>query len=497
MRARLLVAGAALIAFGASLGAGFHFDDYAIFADPVLKSPSGWLGVWSLARTRPLTYFTFWLNYWLGGQDPLGYHLFNLALHIGAAVVLYECLRRMIAERIALLAAILFAIHPVQAEAVNYVWARSIVLAALLCFASLHSWLNGRRWAALAWFAAGLLAKEECAALPLVLLLLSAQHRSLAVAAPGGGKIAFPLSRDRKGAVWVPLAAMCALSVASAARVVYATAVTPGAPAGLQAPISPAKYLLAQGPVILRYLRLLIVPYGFTVDPDIAVSPLSIGLAAWMALGALAWIAWRYLRPAGAWFIGGIILLLPSSSIFPAADLAADRRLYLPMFAFAAGAALLLARLKSNAALVAIGVALAAVSVHRTVIWMNDASLWREAVERAPRKVRPKIQLARALPAGQALELLNRARELAPADPTIPAEIGKTLLAEGQPEAALLEFGRALALAPRDALNLNNRGVALAAIGQTEAARADFERALQMDPALEEARENLRKLRTR
>ena len=99
--------------------------------------------------------------------------------------------------------------------------------------------------------------------------------------------------------------------------------------------------------------------------------------------------------------------------------------------------------------------------------------------------------------AGQALELLNRARELAPADPTIPAEIGKTLLAEGQPEAALLEFGRALALAPRDALNLNNRGVALAAIGQTEAARADFERALQMDPALEEARENLRKLRTR
>src|SRR5439155_22103201 len=118
--------------------------------------------------------------------------------------------------------------------------------------------------------------------------------------------------------------------------------------------------LLAQGPVILSYLRLLIVPYGFTVDPDIAVSPLSIGLAAWMALGALAWIAWRYLRPAGAWFIAGVILLLPSSSVFPAADLAADRRLYLPMFAFAAGVALLLARLKSNAALVAIGVALAA-----------------------------------------------------------------------------------------------------------------------------------------
>src|SRR5437879_11056021 len=114
MRARLLVAGAALLAFGASLGGGFHFDDYAIFADPVLKSPSGWLGIWSLARTRPLSYFTFWLNYLAGGQDPLGYHLFNLALHIGAAVVLYECLRNLVGEHAGLAGAMLFAVHPIQ-----------------------------------------------------------------------------------------------------------------------------------------------------------------------------------------------------------------------------------------------------------------------------------------------------------------------------------------------------------------------------------------------
>ena len=74
------------------------------------------------------------------------------------------------------------------------------------------------------------------------------------------------------------------------------------------------------------------------------------------------------------------------------------------------------------------------------------------------------------------------------------AETGKILLSEGQPAAALEEFGRALALDPLDARNFNNRGVALDALGQTEAARQDFERALRIDPGLTEARQNLEKL---
>jgi Flp pilus assembly protein TadD len=118
-------------------------------------------------------------------------------------------------------------------------------------------------------------------------------------------------------------------------------------------------------------------------------------------------------------------------------------------------------------------------------------------VRRAPDKVRPKVQLAHAVRAAEALDLLSRARELDPRDPEVAAAIGKVLLDERQPDAALTEFGRALALDPRNAVNLNNRGVALAEIGQTEAARLDFERALAIDPDLAEARENLSKLPAR
>ncbi|MGO9258559.1 MAG: tetratricopeptide repeat protein [Bryobacteraceae bacterium] len=477
MRARLLLLAAALAAFGASLGSGFHFDDYAIFADRFLTSSTGWLDVWSLRQTRPLTYLSFWLNYQLGGADPVGYHALNLALHVGAVLLAYECLRRLIGERPALVAAALFAVHPFQAEAVDYVWGRSIVLATLLCLASLWCWLAGRHWEAVVWFLGAVLAKEEVVAFPLALLLL---HRKL--------------DRKHLGAI----AAMFGVALAAGVRVIYATAVTPGAPAGFQAGISPARYLLAEGPVILRYLRLLVVPYGFTVDADARVPALAWGLTAWALVIALAAAAWRFRGKDGwgVWAVAGLILLLPSSSIFPAADLSADRRMYLPLVAFAAAAALLLARVKvpARAAGPAAAVLLAAIAMVRTQVWMNEQSLWSEAVRLAPEKLRPKIQLARALPPAQALDLLAKARALAPNDPEVATETGRALMAGGQPAQALVEFGRALGLDPRDARNFNNRGVALAGIGQMVAARADFERALALDPTLGEARENLKRL---
>jgi hypothetical protein len=471
MRERLLLLGAALAAFGASLGSGFHFDDYAIFSDPVLRSPMGWLEVWGLRQTRPLAYFTFWLNQQIGGGDPLGYHLFNLALHLGAVLLAWSCLRRLVGNRAGLLAALIFAVHPIQAEAVNYVWARPILLATLLCLASLSAWLDSQRWIAVAWFAAALLAKEECAAFPLVLLWIE--------------------WRERKPIAWTQIATMLALAVAAGVRVIWALSVTAGAPAGAAAGISPAKYLLAQGPAILRYLQLLVLPYGFTVDPDMRVA-VWIAAAAWVVLVAAAVLAWR----RAPWALAGLILLLPSSSIFPAADLAADRRVYLPMVAFAAAAGLLLARVRSMAIIGAVAGVLVLLSIQRSMVWISEQSLWTEAVERAPKKVRPKIQLARALPAGKALELLGKGRAENPTDPAIAAEAGRILLTEGQPYAALEEFGRALALSPSDARYVNNRGAALMALGQYDAARGDFERALRMDPNLADAKENLAKLPT-
>ena len=466
MRNRLLLLGAALAAFGVSLFSGFHWDDYGIFSDPVLTAPSGWMGIWGLRRTEPLTNLTFWLNYQVGGRDPFTYHLIALALYLGAALLAYECLRRLLPERAALAAAAVFAIHPMQAEAVNYVWARADLLGGAFCLAALLAWLSGRRWMGVACFAGAVLSNEYCLAFPVVLLLAEGR--------------ACPTPTKRAPAI----VAMFTLSAAALARLIY-----------MQRASHALKYFLAEGPAIWRYLRLLAFPYGFTVDPDLRVPAVWLGALAWAAILAAAVLTWRWRgREWSLWLLAGLVLLLPSSSCLPLADYYADHRMFLAMFAFAAAAGLLLTRVKTPALAVGVVTVLTLLSAVRTTVWLDDKALWQEAVRRAPEKVRPKIQLSRNLPATEALEVLQRAQAEAPHDPAIPAEMGKVLLQERQVDPALIAFGEALALDPNKAEYYTDRGVALYMSGLTERARADFERALDIDPNFTEATENLRKL---
>ncbi len=79
----------------------------------------------------------------------------------------------------------------------------------------------------------------------------------------------------------------------------------------------------------------------------------------WLAVLGLAVLAWRTVNRsrAGIWFLGGLILLLPSSSIFPANDLAADYRMYLPMIGFAGSIGLLLERVSTAVSRAGVAVA--------------------------------------------------------------------------------------------------------------------------------------------
>jgi tetratricopeptide (TPR) repeat protein len=459
----------ALISFGASIGSSFHFDDYSVFSDPAVTSPAGWSQVWSLARTRPLTYLTFWLNYQVNGRNPIGWHAVNIALHLGAVWLAFEVLAKLLPGRAAFIGAAIFAIHPIQAEAVNYVFARSTLLMTVLCLAALAAWTRGRLWHAVAWFAAALLAKEECVTLPLFLLLLH-------------------LSISRNSRELKPIATMFALAALAGLRVLFAVAVTPGANVGTRAGLSAFRYFATQGGVILHYLRLVILPWNFALDPDISSAP---NWLAWIIIivGIIAASRWFTAGRAGFWFIGGLALLLPSSSIFAATDLAADRRMYLPMIAFSALIGLALQKL--NPYLVGlILVVLAALSFQRTEVWQTEESLWRDAVAKAPRKVRPRIQLARSLNPRDALAELQIAKKIAPDDPAVASELGRVYLETASPAEALSEFGRALALDPNSPQALTNRGVALLMLNQTEAARQDFQRALSLNPCLYEARLN-------
>ncbi len=465
----------ATAAFGGSLFSGFHFDDYGMLQDPAIFSPGGWARCWSLWQTRPLTWFTFWLNYRISGREPVLWHAVNLALHVACALVLYRLLRRLVPSA-ALFGALIFAVHPIQSEAVDYVYARAILLATLFSLLAIEDWTRNRPWIAVAWFTLAVLSKEECVGVPIVLALYSLWR--------GGAAKRIP-----------QLAAMCGIALLAGVRVIAVIQAAGMKNIGANAGISPLGYLSEQGIAILRYFGLLAFPWFFSVDPQIPNPAWNWSLIAWIILTSLIFAAIRRYRevPEARWILAGLILLIPSSSVFPAADLAADRRMYLPMLALAPAIAMLMpgSRFVTPRWLLVIPVLLAALSMERTYVWASDQRLWSEAAGQAPGKIRPMLQLSRAVPREQAVALLEDAERLDPGDPEIPTELARVDLELNHPGDALAQAGRALALTPGEAHALNNRGAVLLAMNQTEAARSDFLAALRVDACLAEARQNL------
>ena len=89
---------------------------------------------------RPVTFATLALNWKLGGANPVGYHLLNLLLHAGATWLLYILLQELLGstpegKTIALVAALLYAVHPIHTEAVAWAVGRAELLAAGFLFA--------------------------------------------------------------------------------------------------------------------------------------------------------------------------------------------------------------------------------------------------------------------------------------------------------------------------------------------------------------------------
>ena len=440
------LAGAAALTFGWSLGHGYVYDDFAIFS----------ADLWNPPWTRPLTLATFLID--ARFASPVVSHALNLLLHLAAVLLAYSALRQLIPERSAIAAAAIFALHPLQVEPVSYVWARSTLLMTVFCLLSLRDWAAARHWRAVAWFGVALLAKEECVAWPLFLLIVT---------------------RSR---AWRPLAAMAGLSVVAGAYVWWAASTVAGSQAGAQAMWTPWQYFSAQGVAILRYIWLLLVPINLSAAPQI---PLDMPWA-WLLVAAIAAIALR--TRVGWWVLGGLILLLPSSSVFPANDLAADRRMYLPILSFAAGLSLIPLLQKRW-----IPVLLAALSLWRLPVWRSEESLWTDVLKKNPNSVRARIHLGRT----GLTSHLEDAKKIAPDDPLVASELARAYLSAGMYGEALAEFGRALALAPNNPQAIANRGVALLLLKQTDAARADFERAMKLDPCHFEARFNLRQMGVR
>jgi tetratricopeptide (TPR) repeat protein len=487
----LLILALADVAIGPSLLGTFHFDDYYMLNDPIVQAPSGWWEVFRLERTRPLTYLTFWLNYQLGGENPVGYLAVNLLLHLGVVLAAWRVFPRVVTAPAALFAVGVLAVHPVQAEAINYIFARATILTTLFCLLTWRSWIDRRFDRAVLYFAFALLAKEEAAAFPLFLVGYEWLYR---------GADASPVRK------WIrPWLAMIGLCGLAAARLIYAAAVTKGAGVIYDlGDITPLNYLLTQGRAFWLYVRLVLLPVGLNFDRDFGLSRgLDLPtLAAWAAVFALLAIAAVRVRKEPAWFwvLGAFVLLLPTSSFIPLGDLVAERRVYLPLVSVALAIGVVLAKAPRPVGIVILLVG-AGLSVQRSLVFGTEESLWRDTVEKSPDKVRPKLQLARALgtaePPGreegreERSRLLREAKQLAPSDAEVATELGVFHLQAGQPREALEQFNIAVRETNPAPSALTNWGTAQLMLGARDEAIEAFDEALSKDACQYDARNNL------
>lgn len=436
------------IAYSASLKGDFQLDDFGqIVNNSRMKDLSLSLKVDSLQNFilsgRPVTAFTFALNYSKGRLDPFGYHLVNLAIHLVVVILLYFFTYKVLRfssyknpHYLALIIAGIFGLHPLQSQAVSYIVQRGESLASMFYLLSLLLFITAvdrglsvkgfvLYFFGFVAFIAGIGSKEIAATLPLAYILFD--YYFLAKRGDpencAGNRAGYWLNR-----LAVPLPFLICGVVFFMKKM---RAFVGGNNVGFNLEgMEWTSYLLTEFKVLVTYLRLIMLPVNQNLDYDY---PLSRGffepqtLFSFLLLFFLLLIAGylllrdrkSVLEEAGVAAPGPVVsfgicwfflLLAPTSTFIPIIDVIFEHRTYLASWGIiaalvvAADATIRKANLdRSTWKLVVLSIIVLVMTfmaflLHkRAGVWKDKLSLWSDTVKKSPYKARPHVNLAHAL----------------------------------------------------------------------------------------------------
>ena len=522
----LLVA-AGILVYANSLEGPFIFDDLgAIVDNPDIRQ------VWPLWRdpgstprpslnSRPIVRLSLALNYAAGGLEVRGYHAFNIAVHILAALVLFGIVQRTLrhpgisghfegmADNLALTCALLWLVHPLQTQSVDYILQRSESIMGLFYLLTLYAAIRvmeadrAHAWRTIAILAAalGMASKEAMVTAPVVVLI----YDRVFWADSWTG-----IWRRRWG-LYAGLAGTWAILAAQMSSGPHGDSV------GFAAGVSAWDYALNQCAMIVGYLQKafwpdpLVLDYGFVQPLTIsAVWPHASLLVALLALTAAALWYRPMIAFPGVWFFA---ILGPTSSFVPIVnEVGAERRAYLSLAGLIAlvviGGYFALewvaqrwqlvggkVRVGRGVLVLVLSVGLSYATMQRNQAFCSSLSIWQTVVEAAPHNPRGHTYLGLALDAlGRSEEAIGhyrRALQLNPDFAEAHINLGIALGVRGQAEEAIQHFRQALRLRPDYAEVHSNFGNVLVNTGRLDEAIAHYRRALQLRPGYAEAHNNL------
>ena len=361
--------------------------------------PAGWAAYaeTTLEDYRPLATLTYWLDHRIGGSEPSAFHRTNLILFALSAVLVFAVARRVLGSvGMAAAAALLFAVHPIHMEAVNWLANRALLVGTLLALCSVHQFIrwvqtdSGRSYVAsfmalvLSFFALELNVVVPAVLTAAALCLAPRGHRrraSVGTFAFWAAGVAFFMTRQ------------ALMGTTDARKEVSVLTFTP-----LMRVATALKSLAIYG-------RMLCMPTHLSADTafqiPLSVSPENVGVAVG-ALGVAllliwAWRAFRSDRRGEA--LGALWLMLMaapvSNIIFLATRPIAEQRMYAPSVGLCILLCALAARVgkAGHRALVAVVVLWTAGLVQYHFSWGNDYALWVKTVREYPDRWRAHLNL--------------------------------------------------------------------------------------------------------
>ena len=313
---------AGVLVYWNSISAPFTFDDQVSVVDntqirhlwPLWDALSPPAGGWPVSG-RPLVNLSFAVNFAFGGLDVRGYHIVNVALHVLCAWLLFGVVRRTLESRamsrrfaagtasgLAFVCALIWMLHPLQTETIDYVSKRTELMMSLFYLLTLYGSIRAAgseragAWIAVsvASCALGMACKETMVTAPLMVLLYDATFvfGSLSEALRRRGRFYGALALT-----WAVLAAL----IWSSPR---------GFTAGFTTRLTSWTYLLNESKMIVRYLQLTIWPHSLVLDYGeplpmtvAAAAPYVAVIVILLVITAIAlawWPAWGFL---GAWVL--------------------------------------------------------------------------------------------------------------------------------------------------------------------------------------------------
>jgi Flp pilus assembly protein TadD len=534
-----------LIVYGNTFNAPFQWDESEFIIRnpfitdfPYITNPSGSKELLTLHGdfiNRYVGYLTFALDYKIHGSSVTGYHVVNIAIHIANALLVYmlvllifrtptmaDSSLKQQSRYIALFSSLLFAAHPIQIEAVTYIFQRLASLAALFYFLSLTMYIKSRISQnkkrrilsySIALFSSVLAmkTKENAFTLPLVIALFE-----------------FCFFKDSMKKRLIFLAPILLTLAIIPLTLLGITGSTSHPPSYMSSVVpSRSEYFLTQFRVIVTYLRLLLFPvnqnlfYDYPafksfLDPQVFLSFLLLMLLFALGVYLVKIKDWNHsissprftdlsaLRLAGFGIIWFFIALSVESSIIPLPMPICEYRMYLPSVGLIIGIItvtfLLKEHFKIKLAFIlvpfVIAIAVLSYATHaRNELWNDNISLWEDIVQKSPRSALAHYNLGTMYSSNglldKAIEQYQIVLTMMPNHTGAYDKLGISYASQGQFDKAIEQFQAALRLKPDYAEAYYNLALAYSSKGQFDLAIEQFKKALRLKPDYAEAYDDL------